>query len=152
MPSMRTENMPSPDDIILGLDVRGKPALLQILAARAAARLGRDEQEVNAALLARERLGTTALGRGVALPHARLPGGDPPLMLFARLDRPIDFEARDDEPVDLVFAVLWPQEAAEGFLPALSDLCRSLREPSFLLALRRAATAEEILALLPRPV
>lgn len=148
---MRIDHLPSLDDIILEMDVGSKPALLQTLAARAALRLGRDEQEVSAALLARERLGTTALGRGVALPHARLAGGDPPLMLFARLRRPIDFEARDEEPVDLVFAVLWPEEAAEGFLPALSGLCRSLREPAFLLGLRRAATAAEVMALLARP-
>lgn len=152
MPLMRTEHLPSPDDVILDLEAGSKPALLDILASRAATRLGRQRHEVAAALLARERLGTTALGKGVALPHARLAGGDPPLMLFARLSNPIDFEARDDEPVDLVFAVLWPEEETEGFLPALSGLCRSLREPSFLLALRRAATAEEVLALLPRPV
>jgi PTS system nitrogen regulatory IIA component len=151
MTLMRSDNTPPLDDIVLDLDVAGKPALLQALASRAAQRLGRDEQEVSAALLARERLGTTALGRGVALPHARLAGGDPPLMLFARLRHAIDFEARDEEPVDLVFAVLWPEESAEGFLPALSGLCRSLREPAILLGLRRAVTPAEVVALLARP-
>ena len=148
---MRVDNLPALDDIILDLDVGGKPALLEALAVRAAGRLGRDGQEVAAALAARERLGTTALGRGVALPHARLPGGDAPLMLFARLRRAIDFEARDHEPVDLVFAVLWPEEAAEGFLPALTGLCRKLREPAFLMGLRRAATPAEVMAVLARP-
>jgi PTS system nitrogen regulatory IIA component len=72
-------------------------------------------------------------------------------MLFARLRRPIDFEARDDEPVDLVFAVLWPEEAAEGFLPALAGLCRILREPATVQGLRRAAAPPEVMALLARP-
>lgn len=148
---MRVDISPVLDDIVLDLDVAGKPALLQALAQRAAERLGRNEQDVAAALAARERLGTTALGRGVALPHARLAGADPPLMLFARLRRPIDYEARDDEPVDLVFAVLWPEEAAEGFLPALSGLCRSLREPAFLLGLRRATSPADVMAVLARP-
>lgn len=150
MTLMRTDNSPALDDIILDLDVESKQALLQALARRAAERLGRDDQEVAAVLIARERLGTTALGRGVALPHARLAGGDPPLMLFARLRRAIDYEARDDEPVDLAFAVLWPEDAAEGFLPALSGLCRSLRDPAFLLGLRRAATPAEVMAVMAR--
>jgi nitrogen PTS system EIIA component len=148
---MPGDELLSTAEILLDLDLHNKDAVLEALAARAAHILGRDVREVGAALAARERLGTTALGRGVALPHAQLAGDDPPLMLFARLRRPIDFEARDEERVDLVFAVLWPQESAEGFLPALSGLCRSLRDPSFLLGLRRAATEAEILALLPRP-
>jgi len=148
---MRDDDLLSTAEILLDLDLRSKDAVLETLAARAARRLGRGGDEVEAALVARERLGTTALGRGVALPHAQLAGDDPPLMVFARLRRPVDFEARDEERVDLVFAVLWPQESAEGFLPALSGLCRSLRDPAFLLGLRRAATEAEILALLPRP-
>ncbi len=148
---MRLDNLPTLDDIILDLDAGNKPALLEALAARAAGRLGRDSQEAAAALFARERLGTTALGRGVALPHARLPGMESPLVLFARLHPAIDYEARDDERVDLVFAVLWPEEATEGFLPALSALCQVLREPATLLGLRRAATPADILAVLARP-
>ncbi len=147
---MRMDNLPTFDDIALDLDVGGKQALLETLALRAAGRSGQDAQEVAAALFARERLGTTALGRGVALPHARLAGAEAPLLLFARLRRAIDYEARDDVPVDLVFAVLWPEEAAEGFLPALSDLCRLLREPAFPAGLRRAGTEAEAMAVLAR--
>lgn len=134
--------------VFLDLDAGSKPVLLKDLSERAASLLGRSAEEVEGALLARERLGTTALGRGVALPHARLAGDDPPLMLLARLARPIDFEARDEQPVDLVFVVLWPEEAAEGFLPTLSGLCRILREPVVLAGLRRAATPEQAAALL----
>ncbi|MBU8539148.1 PTS sugar transporter subunit IIA [Falsiroseomonas tokyonensis] len=137
-------------DVRLDLGAGSKRALLQTLAAEAAQRLGRPEQEILEALEDRENLGSTALGRGVALPHARLPGESPPVMLFARLKRPIDYEAKDDEPVDLVILVLWPEAAPEGFLPALSDTCRALREPAALRQLRAAATPEEVVALLHR--
>lgn len=140
----------SASDVVLDLGATSKRGVLQALAADAARRLGRPEEEILEALQARERLGSTALGRGVALPHARLAGNDPPVMLFARLRRPIDYEARDDEPVDLVILVLWPEEAAEGFLPALSETCRALREPLALRKLRAAGTAEEVVALLDR--
>ena len=104
-------------DVILDLGVGSKRSLFQMLSAEAASRLGRPEQELLGALQAREQLGSTALGRGVALPHARLGGDGPPVTIFARLLRPIEFEARDDEPVDLVFLVLWHEASSEGFLP-----------------------------------
>lgn len=138
----------SADDVILDLDAGSKRGLLQALASEAARRLGLPESDILGALNGREALGSTALGRGIALPHARLPGDQPPLLLFARLDRAIDYEARDDEPVDLVILVLWPEAEAEGFLPALADTCRGLRDPQTLKALRSAASAEEVAALL----
>jgi PTS system nitrogen regulatory IIA component len=137
-------------DVILDLGASSKHTLLQTLAAEAARRLGRPEEEILDALQDREGLGSTALGRGVALPHARLAGDDPPVMLFARLHRPIDYEARDEEPVDLVILVLWPEASPEGFLPALSETCRALREPQALRRLRVARSAEEIVAILNR--
>lgn len=135
-------------DVMLDLAVPSKRALLQALAAEAARRLGRPEGEILDALQARERLGATGLGRGVGLPHAQIPGGAPPVMLFARLAKPVDYEARDDEPVDLVILVLWPEAEREGFLPALSETCRALREPASLRRLRAATTAGEIAAIL----
>ncbi|HWL83877.1 MAG TPA: PTS sugar transporter subunit IIA [Roseomonas sp.] len=137
-------------NIILDLDASTKHALLQALAAQAAQRLELPTDEILDALENREALGSTALGRGVALPHARLTRDSPPLMLFVRLGRPVDYDARDEEPVDLVVLVLWPEAAAEGFLPALSDTCRALREPQALRRLRAATSAEEIVALLDR--
>ena len=74
-------------------------------------------------------------------------GHDPPVVLFARLRRPIDFDARDDEPVDLVFLVLWPAAAGKGLLPAMSEICRALREPQSLRRLRLAETPEEVVQL-----
>lgn len=139
------------DDVVLDLSVSSKRALLQALAAEAARRLGRPEQEILEALQAREALGSTGLGRGVALPHAQLPGDAAPLMLFARLAKPIDYEARDDEPVDLAILVLWPEAEKEGFLPALSDTCRAVREPASLRRLRMAGSAEEVAGVLNTP-
>jgi PTS system nitrogen regulatory IIA component len=137
-------------DVVLDLGAGSKRSLLQTLAAEAASRLGRPEGEILGALQAREKLGSTALGRGVALPHAQLAGNDPPVMLFARLRRPIDYEARDEEPVDLVILMLWPEAAADGFLPALAETCRALREPQALRRLRSAISAEEVVAILDR--
>lgn len=145
-----TEHL-SAADVILGLGAPTKGAVLQDLAAEAASRLGRPGAEILEALRARERLGSTALGRGVALPHARLEGDAPPIALFARLQRPVDFEARDEEPVDLVILVLWPEASPEGFLPALSETCRALRDPQVLRQLRATQAPEEVRSLLAGP-
>ena len=141
----------SATDVILDLDATTKRAVLQHLAAEAATRLGRSEAEILEALQARERLGSTALGRGVALPHARLEGSPPPVALFARLRRPVNFESRDEEPVDLVILVLWPESSPDGFLPALAETCRSLREPQVPRRLRAARAPEEVVTLLAGP-
>jgi PTS system nitrogen regulatory IIA component len=138
-------------DVILDLGAPNKRTVLQLLANEAADRLGRPEAGILEALQARERLGSTALGRGVALPHARLEGDSPPVVLFARLRRPVDFEARDEEPVDLVILVLWPEASPEGFLPTLAETCRSLREPQVLQRLRSVGAPEEVVALLAGP-
>ena len=138
-------------DVILDLGATTKAAALQRLAAAAAGRLDRPEAEVLGAIEARERLGSTALGRGVALPHARLSGDPTPVVIFARLNRPIEFEARDEQPVDLLIMVLWPDASPEGFLPMLSETCRSLRDPGILKQLRGAATPQDVLAALAGP-
>jgi PTS system nitrogen regulatory IIA component len=138
----------SADDVVLDLGVESKRDLLRTLSAEAASRLGRPEQEVLDPLEARERLGSTAVGRGVALPHARISGNNPPIILFARLRRPIDFEAKDDEPIDLVFLVLWPDAFPEGLLPALSEICQMLREPETLRRLRAVKSPESVVTLL----
>ncbi len=148
---MRITDLLSTADVTLDLHATNKAAVLQLVAAKAADRLGRPQGEILEALQARERLGSTALGRGVALPHARLEGDSPPVVLFARLRRPVDFEARDEEPVDLVILVLWPEASPEGFLPTLAETCRSLREPQVLQRLRSVGAPEEVVALLAGP-
>jgi PTS system nitrogen regulatory IIA component len=142
-----TEHL-SAADVILDLGAGNKRAALERLASEAASRSGRPEQEILDAIQARESLGSTALGRGVALPHARLEGDAAPLALFARLQRPVDFEARDEVPVDLVVMVLWPEAAPEGFLPALSETCRAMRDPQILRRLRATSDPAEVVSLL----
>ena len=126
----------------LTLDAPNRAAVLRCLAAEAANRVGRPEAAILAALEAREALGSTALGRGVALPHAMLPGDLSPLLLVARLRRPVDFEARDGEAVDVVLLVLWPEASPEAFLRTLSAICRPLRDPATLRQLRAAGPGE----------
>lgn len=131
-------------DVILDAAPANKAGLFELLAAEAAGRAGLSRTEVAGALHAREKLGSTALGKGVALPHAELRLAEAPVVLFVRLRRPVDFDARDEEPVDLVFLVLWPAAVRKGLLPVMSEICRALREPQALRRLRLAATPEDI--------
>ena len=144
---MAISDLLSVADVILDVSAGNKRSLLEVLSDEAASRLGRSSQEILEALRDREQIGSTALGRGVALPHAELSGTHPPIVLFTRLQRPIDFDARDDEPVDLVFLVLWPAGGGKGILPTISEICRALREPQSLRRLRLAKTPEEVVEL-----
>ncbi len=135
-------------DVILDASVKNKEGLLEMLAAEAAGRLGCPEKKILDALTTREDLGSTALGKGVALPHAQLAAIEQPIVLFVRLERPIDFDARDGEPIDLVFMVLWPAATPKGLLAAMGEISRTLREASFLRRVRIAETPEEVVALL----
>lgn len=142
-------------DGIISLSPSGKADLFDQLSAEMAARLGQPRERVLDAIQAREKLGSTALGRGVAMPHARVDWLDAPAAVLARLTRPIEMEARDGEPVDLVFLVLWPEASSEGFLPALSNICRVLRDNQLPRQLRQARSASEALRTLQaadRPV
>ncbi len=147
-----TEGKPAmqigPDDVLLGLPVANKPALLHRLATHAASRLGAEPAPLLALLQAREALGSTGIGRGIALPHARLPGMAAPLCCLCRLARPIPFDAIDDAPVDLVFLLLTPAGADTAHLATLAAAARRLRDPATAAALRRAADAGTIARLL----
>ncbi|MBN9560106.1 MAG: PTS sugar transporter subunit IIA [Alphaproteobacteria bacterium] len=138
----------STDGAFLDLDLTSKSSLLHALSDEASRRLSRPREEIFEALQDRERLGPTALGRGVALPHTQLAEIDNPVAIFARLRRPIEFGAKDGESVDLVFLVLWPAKSPEGFLPALARICRALREDQTLRRLRLAKSPDEALAVL----
>lgn len=141
-------------DVILDASPSNKASLLDFLATEAASRIGHPKQDILSALQAREEIGSTALGKGVALPHAELRGAESSLVLFARLLRPINFDARDDEPVDLVFLVLWPATDRKGLLPVMSEICQALRDPQSLRRLRLGKTPEDVVQLVlqaPRP-
>src|SRR5262249_59591670 len=117
--SMALSDLVAPHAVIPALKVGGKKQLIQELAARAAALTGQTERVIFDCLMQRERLGSTAVGNGIAIPHCKLAKLTRIFGLFARLERPIDFEALDGRPVDLVFLLLAPEAAGGRHLKAL---------------------------------
>jgi nitrogen PTS system EIIA component len=142
----------APDGIIAPLKVTSKKHALQELATIAAERTGLDSREIFNTLLQRERLGSTGLGRGIAVPHVKLAGLRNIVCVFARLEDPIDYESHDGEPVDLVFLLLAPDHASGDHLKALASISRVVREPSVLDALRNAPDVKGLRVALTRPV
>ncbi len=132
------------DRVEVGLRVADKTQLLQELAGRAAGALGLDRREVFEALQARENLGSTGLGKGFALPHARLDALSEPFALFVRLARPIEFAAIDEKPVDLVVLLLSPADGSNQHLATLAALARPLREAALMQRLRQAKDAPAV--------
>jgi PTS system nitrogen regulatory IIA component len=138
----------SPDGVIANLKANSKKQALQELSARAAKITGQHERAVFDTLLERERLGTTGVGNGIAIPHGRLPGLDKLYGLFARVERPIDFDSIDELPVDLIFLLLAPESAGADHLKALARVSRLLRDKGVCEKLRGAESADAIYALL----
>ncbi|WP_439817043.1 PTS IIA-like nitrogen regulatory protein PtsN [Zavarzinia sp. CC-PAN008] len=137
-----------PQGVIAHLKVASKKQALQDLSARAARLTGHPERQIFDILIERERLGTTGVGQGIAIPHGKLPGLDRLHGLFARLDNPIDFEAIDDQPVDLIFLLLAPENAGADHLKALARVSRLLRDREMCEKLRASEEDEAIYALL----
>lgn len=138
----------APDAILPALKVNSKKQALQELAAKAAELTGLAERDVFDTLLQRERLGSTGVGSGIAIPHGKLPKFEHLFGLFARLERPIDFDALDGEPVDLVFLLLAPETAGADHLKALARVARILRDPLTAQKLRASRDAAAIHAVL----
>jgi len=130
------------------LKAKSKKHVLQQLSSAAALLTGVPERDIFDVLLQRERLGSTGVGGGVAIPHGKLNGLDKIVGLFAHLEQPINFEAVDSEPVDLVFLLLAPESAGADHLKALARLSRFLRMPSAVENLRSARTDEMVYAVL----
>ncbi|HZT51634.1 MAG TPA: PTS IIA-like nitrogen regulatory protein PtsN [Stellaceae bacterium] len=145
---MEIAELITPQAVVPSLRAAGKRQLLQELAKRAAALAGLDEKTVLEALVERERLGSTGIGGGTAVPHARLSGIARMFALFARLDRPIPFESVDDQPVDLVFLLLAPESAGADHLKALARISRLLRDQAVCAKLRGTDSADALYALL----
>ena len=137
--------------VVAALKVKNKKQALQELAARAAEAAGRSEREIFETLLQRERLGSTGIGRGVAIPHGKLAKLDRLVGLFARLERPVDFDALDGEPVDLIFLLLAPEGAGADHLKALARVARLLRDDKVADKLRAARDSDAIFTLLTAP-
>ena len=138
----------TPEGVIPSLPATSKKQALQGVAARAGAMCGIGEREVLDVLLERERLGSTGVGEGVAIPHGTLPDLGHLFALFARLEAPVDFDAADEVPVDLLFLLLAPESAGADHLKALAKISRYLRDPEVCARLRGAADAESIRAVL----
>lgn len=140
------------DAVIAGLKAKSKKQAIQELAARAAELTGLSEREIFDTLLQRERLGSTGVGHGIAIPHGKLIRLDRLVGLFAKLDKPVDFDSLDDEPVDLVFLLLAPESAGADHLKALARIARQLRDSTVTKGLRASHDASEIYNLLTQPL
>jgi nitrogen PTS system EIIA component len=137
-----------PESVIATLRVTSKKQALQELAKKAADVTGQPERALFEVLMERERLGTTGVGHGIGIPHGKLPELDRLYGLFARLDTPIDFDAIDEQPVDLIFVLLAPETAGADHLKALARVSRLFRDRSVCEKLRGTDSSEAIFALL----
>ena len=140
------------DAVVAGLKVKSKKQAIQELAAKAAMLTGLSEREIFDTLLQRERLGSTGVGHGIAIPHGKLTRLDRLVGVFAKLDKPIDFDALDDEPVDLVFLLLAPEGAGADHLKALARIARQLRDSAVAQGLRGSSDVEEMYGFLTQPL
>jgi PTS system nitrogen regulatory IIA component len=148
---MPLDDLVAHDAIIPALKVNNKKQALQELSARAAVLTGQNERGIYEILLQREKLGSTGVGNGIAIPHGKLPKLGKLFGLFARLDRPIDFEALDGQPVDLVFLLLAPEGAGADHLKALARVARLLRDSDIARKLRESRDADALYAVLALP-
>ena len=148
---MEISDLLTPDGIVPNLKVTGKKQALQELAAKAAELAGCTDREIFEVLQERERLGTTGVGNGIAIPHGKLAGLDRLYALFARLDHGIDFDAIDDQPVDLIFLLLAPESAGAEHLKALASVSRMLRDRDICEKLRGSDERDALYALLIEP-
>lgn len=148
---MELTNVISLDGVIPNLRVTSKKQALQRLSQKASELTGLHERAIFDVLLEREHLGSTGVGDGIAIPHGKLPQLDRVYGLFARLPDPIDFDAIDEKPVDLVFLLLAPEGAGADHLKTLARVSRLLRDHSVCEKLRGASTPEAIYALIAEP-
>ena len=139
----------APDGIILDLRSCNSTRLVFMAPGlRGAGGLGHDQPPLRAAIWAPPRLGTTGIGHGIAIPHARLAGLSRLVGLFARLDQPVDFESLDDHPSDLIFLLLAPDTADADSLKALARISRVLRDPALRERLRQERDREAVYRML----
>ncbi len=134
--------------IIANLRATSKKQALQELARRAADVTGLEERKIFSVLMDRERLGTTGVGSGIAIPHGKLPELERLYGIFARLEKPVDFQSIDDRPVDLIFVLLAPEGAGADHLKALARVSRLLRDHDVCDKLRGTSEIDALFAIL----
>jgi PTS system nitrogen regulatory IIA component len=145
---MNIADLLAPDAVLAGVKAQSKKQLLQELAARAHGLTRLSERRIFETLVERERLGTTGVGAGIAIPHGRMAEAKTITGLFARLENSIEYEAVDSQPVDLVFMLLAPENAGADHLKALARVSRLLRDKAVCEKLRAAKSAEVLYAIL----
>ncbi len=148
MEIMDLSDLIQPAAVLPALKASSKKQLLQIMAEKAAELTGLTEREIFDTILQRERLGSTGVGNGIAMPHGKLSHMKHIMGVFARLETPVDFEALDDQPVDLVFLLLAPENAGADHLKALSRIARLLRDPETVAKLRGTHDAQVLYSFL----
>ncbi len=145
---MSLSKLIAPDAVIPLMRANSKKQALQLLAQKASEVVGHDENELLEGLLERERLGSTGVGNGIAIPHVKLPGIENMIGIFAHLETPVDFDAIDDKPVDLICMLIAPEDAGADHLKALARVSRLLRDMSTCDKLRGTTDADALYALL----
>lgn len=139
------------DGVVPALKASSKKQALQELSQLAARLSGLETRNVFETLLQRERLGSTGLGQGIAIPHGKFAGLDRLYGVFARLAHPISFDAVDDQPVDLIFLLLAPESAGADHLKALARISRLLRDAGIVAKLRGSDSAGALYSILTEP-
>jgi PTS system nitrogen regulatory IIA component len=145
---MNLSDLITPESIVSPLRAAGKKQALQEIASAGARVTGLPDRELFEMLLQRERLGSTGIGDGIAIPHGRSGNIDRLYGVFARLEKPIDFEALDGQPVDILFALIAPEGAGADHLKALARVARILRMPEVLDKVRAALDPSAIFSIL----
>jgi len=148
---MPLSDIVAPHAVLPAVRAGSKKQLLQDLAAKAAELSGQNERTILETLQQREKLGSTGVGNGVAIPHDKLPKLDKLFGLFARLATPVEFEALDGKPVDLVFVLLAPESAGADHLKALARIARLLRDSEIVRRLRASRDADAVYSVLALP-
>lgn len=141
---MKISEAIKPGNVFLDVSASSKSNILKFIAGKAAAALGVSADDVYDAVQSRETLGSTGVGSGIAIPHAQLNGVVSPFALMTRLSRPIDFEAIDEAPVDIVCLILTPPGEQSQYLKLLSQFARQLRSSEVVKSIRSATQPEQI--------
>jgi PTS system nitrogen regulatory IIA component len=148
---MQISDLLSPEGVLPSLKVKDKKQLLQQLADRASQITRVPQSRILETLIERERLGTTGVGQGIAIPHGRLTEIKKITGIFAKLETPIEYEAVDNQPVELVFMLLAPEGAGADHLKALARVSRLLRNQTACDKLRKTTSGEAMYAILTEP-
>jgi len=136
---MRLIDCLQPETVVNSLSAQSKKKALELMSEFASAKLSHlKKKDIFEALIARERLGTTALGHGIAIPHCRIPEVTDPVAIFAKLEKPIDYDAPDEIPIDILITLLIPEESTQEHLQLLADIAKIFSQKNNLEHVRKA--------------